>query len=747
MWKFSVLRVVLLTSLAVLNLNGADMQKEYVEKLGDAPEQIDYFKELAVLPSKSISELYNNLKPEERVFVYYMFRASLPGNRIVADQIHRNCLQALDLFEEIVSKKELLKQADFEQVKLDVDAFLRDLTTYLVYLWTNHGPYFKKEHVNEKRTPSKLGFAVLNEQNLILVLDSLGKQDASSIVKNLSSFIFDKNFEPTNTVPDSIEKSSVNIYSQDFMDSDYEKLSQKERGGLNKYFYIKDEAGNKKPAYILYKVDGKYGKELEVCSYWLDKACKFVQDYPETFDKHLAKSLEYLIEFLKTGDEELFKKYSIEWLQSNSRIDYNFGFIECYSDPKAQRGMFEAEATIKTLDISKLNKVLPGIESQMPLPENYKRKTLSANSSSIPNASINSLIFGTGDLGPMNVVAAYCLPNYGDIRSKYGSKQVIYKPEKGLADIVNPLLYKKLFFLKDRSDWLIENDPDKDLLREIWTLHTILHETIGHGSGSFDKHTFKDGESLVVDDVTYKIGDQIEVTDENVDDFFVGYSNAVEELRAEIIALYIATYNLEKINQAGFLGEWTKKLGKEKVIEWLIWDMANSGLRRLITQDEKATEIAGDHALANSTILNYLVDNRGVKIVEQEVTVDEKTYKVLGCDIVDQQKAIEGIKELMVLVQTIKSTADGVEAKRLIGKYGKKINKPEYIKVLKSNLKAVVGDVKGSAFIYPDFFPVIDKENGKIVDIQAKWPKNIVEQQLLYSKLNYSKDLFNQIFV
>ncbi len=43
---------------------------------------------------------------------------------------------------------------------------------------------------------------------------------------------------------------------------------------------------------------------------------------------------------------------------------------------------------------------------------------------------------------------------------------------------------------------------------------------------------------------------------------------------------------------------------------------------------------------------------------------------------------------------------------------------------MKANMKAVVGDVKVTAIIYPQYEPLYAK-NGEITDIKATWPATL----------------------
>jgi len=122
-------------------------------KLPPAPQGIEKWHEIAVQYSEELPKNFNTITPQERIFIYYLFRASLPGNRIAADQHHRNALAIRDLFETILNHEEDL--SDIPDTMLDIKRFILDVKTYLVYIWTNHGNYFVREHSNEKRTPQK----------------------------------------------------------------------------------------------------------------------------------------------------------------------------------------------------------------------------------------------------------------------------------------------------------------------------------------------------------------------------------------------------------------------------------------------------------------------------------------------------------------------------------------------------------------------------------------------------------------
>jgi len=699
--------------------------------LADAPEASTKVGEIMIEYSKSTPEYFNKLSPEEQVFMYYFWRACLPGNRIAIDQFHRNGLEVVQLFEDVLKQKEAILTSD-GLYEIDTKKFIDDVTSFLIYLWTNHGQYFLRENGDEKRTPQRVGLTALTAQNLRKVLEHINYSNAS-VLDRLEPMIFDPAVDIKMTVPGDIAGSGVNIYASDFTKEDYCALPSDVQAKINAYFYVKQDQRGRTPAYQVYSTTGKYSEELSVAVHWLKHAHGHAAQYPQHFDIAFVKSLDYLVQYLESGDEELFKKHSIEWLKSNSRIDYCFGFIEVYHDPEGRRGFFQAEATVKTVDMKKLNELLPSLEKQMPIPAKWKREALGA----MPNASMNQQMFGFGGLGPMRITAAYCLPNYADIRSEYGSKQIIYPADKSVEMRINPELAYKLFYPQEQADWLIKNDPEGVFNNDVRNVLTILHETLGHGSGRLGEHTFQEGEQLTIGGETHVVGQTIPVTDKNETEFLAGCFGSIEELRAEINALYISITHLDELGTCDLMNQWVSKFGKEKVVEWLILNMAGTGLRRIIQQSDSATEISGAHAHANSVIMNYLIDKGGMSVVEEKLVVNEQEYTVVGLNIDDLELTKKLIQELMVKVQAIKSTGDTLGAKNLVLTYGTKFRKPEYLKILKDNRKAIIGDLKSKALISPYFSPVYDKD-GNVTAVDATWPNDIVEQFFQYRDLGLS---------
>ncbi len=691
--------------------------------LSPAPSDVTITHEMAFEFGEHIAETYNKLSPQERIMVYYLQRAGAACTPVYIDHLHRHGLRLINLFDTLRQHAEALQATT---LSFDVATFNKEVSDFLLYLLANHGQYFQREHGDEKRTPARIGLTTLTKENVIAAFNALELLEDAAFVAEHTAIIFDAKTEPSLNVPGSIEKSAVNFYAKGFTEADYQTLPADKRSNLNTYFSVDVVDGKRVPMVEAFAVGQRYNDELsEACS-WLTKAHALALQHPQTFDTHFANSLELMIKYLQTGNEELFKQHSIEWLKTNSNIDYCFGFIECYHDPKGVRSSFQAEVTVKTLDISALNKLLPAIEATLPFPSEFKRDGVEDGTASIPNASINVKLYGTGGLGPVSCTAAYCLPNYEEIRATHGSKQIIYPSGKGLAQRLKPDLARRLFALKERAEWAAKHDPDGKLSNDVWDVQCILHETIGHASGKLATHTFKAGDTMTIEGKTYKVGDTIPVTNKNISEFLSGYESALEEMRAEIVALYVSTEHLDTLLQAGFLTKWLDLMSKDELQDRLTLGMAKAGISRLMQLSDNATQVTGAHAQANCTITNYLIEHGGLDMVEELLEVEGKQFTVLGLRIKDREKTRELVKELMLKVQNIKSTGDTQGVAHLIDTYGTKIRNPNYPRYLRECREHLVGKVKASVVIYPVFEPVVD-HLGNVVDCKASWPQNFLD--------------------
>lgn len=660
----------------------------------------------------TIDEEWSELTPQERIFAYYMFRACLSCGRVYRDQVHGDTDKLIHY----------LTSAWKTEANQDIK---KEIETYLVYLFGCNGMYFFREHPNKKRVLELKHCTAESVANIFPDTETL-----------LLKTLLNPDFESVLTTPGSINESAVHIYERGFTDEDYEQIPSIKKQKINAHYYKKD--GN--PEVEFYGANGRCSTELKVAIFWLTRALNIAQKHPDNFDEYTVNSLINLIKFFETGDEEFFKLHSIDWLKINSRVQYTMGFLECYDDPKEIVSMMAGEVTFRKVNMEKINPVLLDIEKRLPVPQKYKKLE---GGTTIMNASINTILFSSGANGPSEYLAAYCLPNYENIRSEHGSKQIIYPSSQSIGEKLNPELSGKLL-TKYRRDFKERYDPHNRFSLDMWDLHVLLHETIGHGSGKLDKHVFKEGDNLMIANVKYNVGDIIDVTTENLPELIPIDASSLEELRADINALYISINEMDLLNEHGMFKDWMSVLGRNLLKDECIIQMTNDAFRRLLSQKEDMDKIVGAHARCNVVITNYLLAGGGIEIIDERVCIDNKDYHVLETRVVDFDLAFKSATELLQKVQEIKSTGDGQECQNLFNKY---TNWPldietmrRYRGYLDTNRIALAGNIKGSVKIYPEFRPVYNKNN-EIVDVElSKEEKSFIEQNIGYRNIELSKD-------
>jgi len=661
------------------------------------------------------------LSIDERLFSYYMYRACLPFNRIQRNQNHRYTNDIIELFEYLYNKKNMLHSE-----------FAKEMETYLVYLWSNHGFYFLRESSNNKRTPGRLGFTRLTQNELITVLTQL---NYTKKYDHLLPYIFDDSVDAEWVDHNDLAKSGNNYYGKGFTEKDYEQLDVNIKNKINAYPTIENGRIVVKVRKIGDDADSISSTELSVSVYWLRKAFELSKNR-KYFDDHTSNSLDLLIKYFQDGDENHFREHTKEWLKTNNKLDYVLGFVETYDDPKQIRGHAGGEITIKTMDTQKYNKLLLECEKSLPIPDEYKKNI---SQSSILNVSINEILYSAGDYGPMLCTAAYNLPNYEDIRSEFGSKQVIYKFQKSIEETLNPQLFKQ--FKSKRQLELSKRDPDGELYNDLWDLQVLLHETVGHASGKLYKHTFKEGENLFIGGVKYNIGDVINITDRNYSEFMIKDSSSLEELRAEINALYISLANFDMLAKEGMFKDWLNVFTKQELMNHCIIEMCRHMFRRYYTQGDNFTEIKEAHARANVVITNFILERGGIELLEEIKNIDGHDYHLLDINIVDFQKCFDAVVELLRLVQHIKSTGDYAMCQELFNKY---TNGPvnietarNYKKYITENREKLIGKIKATVRLYFRFQPVLNNE-GQLVDANVGHFSDFIEQNLENERLELS---------
>ena len=624
---------------------------------------------------------FDSLSAREKRFAYLMYRAAIAGNTIAYRQSHRDADTIVRLLEAVFAHAN------------DLDPAVRSaLHDYLKQVWIHHGQYH--HHTHTKFVPASLTREMLAQAARLAV--SRGAvlpahpRGVDGLLAHLAPAIFDAAHEPVQTYQsagaDIIEHSAVNYYDAGITRAEIDALPPEWQHRINVRF-ARGADGRVTPE--VYRIGGLFGAELETISHFVKMAIPYAEN-----DEQRA-ALRSLLVYYVTGDEQHFRDHMIHWLKSDARVDYLNGFIESYLDPRGTIAQFEGNVSFRAGSglIERIAENAHYFEARMPWPDQYKRTEISR-----PVATIVNVLVETGDAGPVSP-AAYNLPNYNDIRTKHGSKNVILNNIENTRAAGLEQLVVNEFFLPEYRDPMLA--LTHSLIRP---LHVYLHEIIGHGSGRPDPSLRADPRASL--GRTY---------------------SALEEARADLVGLY--TIGDPRMVELG---------AYEPAMRQLVMETSYIGyLQGWMSRMDRVEghEVREAHDRGHHAILMWLVrggeNGRDYGI---EVKKIEGDYFVR---IRDVERAHEGVSDLLARLQVIKSTGDAAGAQRIFDEFGTKLD-PEWkanITVRRERLSLP----KLKAFVFPHLKPVL--RDGEIVDVTIAYDEDLTAQQLRFRRLEHSRSL------
>jgi dipeptidyl-peptidase-3 len=425
-----------------------------------------------------------------------------------------------------------------------------------------------------------------------------------------------------------------------------------------------------------------YGKAIDRINYWLNKAAG-VAENPQQ-----EKVIKTLINYYRTGDLKEFDKYCIAWVRDTaSAIDFVNGFTEVYLDAIGKKGSYEATVSLKDNEATKRIKAISNqaqwFEDNSPLQPEHKKKEVRGIT-----AKAITVIVESGDAAPSTPIGIN-LPNADWIRRDTGSKSV------SLSNIIKS--YNIMSSRKGTVDEFAYNDEIKERLKKYGALasdlHTDMHECIGHASG--------------------QINPGVETTDKTLKN----YASALEEARADLVALYYAP-DL-KLVEIGISP--TTDVGKAEYDSYIL-----NGLMTQLTRIKLGNQIEEAHMRNRQLIAQWSYITGKKDNVIEFVKNNGKTYVRIN----NYEKLRELFGQLLREIQRIKSEGDFAAGQALVENYGVKVDPELHKEILDRFVKLDIKPYKG--FIQPKLIPV--KSGNKIVNVKIEYPSSFYTQMMEYGK-------------
>jgi len=609
---------------------------------------------------------FEALSAGERIFVYYLSQAARAGRDILWDQNNKYNLEVRKALERIIRDYPGDRRtAEFQSFMLYARKVFFANGVHHHYSMDKFRPEFSKAYF----------------QSLLIAVG------AAELYAGLERIMFEPDFMAKRVVLDEgvdlIQASANNYYSgvtqrevEEFYSTSADPGETPVSRGLNSTL-VKE---NGRIFEEVWKVGGKYGETLSKVVYWLEKSVTYACNAQQ------RKVIRLLIDFYKTGDLSLFDAFSVEWLKdTESPVDFINGFIEVYGDPLAYKASWEAVVEIADREAgertAKLAENALWFEQHAPIDDRFKKSEVKG-----VTARVMQVAMLGGDCHPATPIGIN-LPNAEWIRERYGSKSVT------LDNIT--YAYDMAARTSGVLDEFAGSEEEKELVREFGSLgssvHTDLHECLGHGSGK------------MLPGVTTGA--------------LRNYYSTIEEARADLFALY---YLMDpKLVELGVIP--SPEVAKAEYCSYI-----RNGLMVQLTRLKPGDKLEESHMRNRQMIAAWVYEHGQEKKVIERVKRANKTYFIVR----DFKALRELFGQLLAEVQRIKSEGDYEGARDLIETYGVKVDTALHEEVLERY--AALGVAPYAGFINPEYRPV--EKDGKIVDVEITYPEDFLTQMMEYGE-------------
>ena len=613
---------------------------------------------------------FEALPLREKTLIWHLYQAALAGRDIFYDQRYAHNLEMREVLEQILTHAE------------DIDAeTLAEIQRYTKLFWINTGPY---NNLTARKfvltcTPEAFAAAAAAAEASDADFPRRDGEPLTAMLARLEPLFFDRTVDPsvTNKTPgpgrDLLASSANNLYV-DVTLADLEGFT--EQYPLNSRLVKR----NGRLVEESYRIDGTYGPQIAEIVGHLEAATPFATE-------PMAKALNALITFYRTGETRDRLAYDIAWVQDKaSPVDTINGFIEVYMDVRGTKGAWEALVfyvnEAKTANIKRLAEHAQWFEDRMPWDPKYRKDGVRGIT-----ANAIDVVIETGESGPVTPVGIN-LPNDQPVREQYGSKSV------SLSNVVEAYDKSTPSGFRTEFAWT----PEEAARAEKWSslaaeLTTNMHEVIGHASGKLADHL--DGNPQAV------LKEQF---------------SALEEGRADLVALYFLPD--PQLVELGLI----PAESREDIIVAEYEGYTHSALVQL-RRVREGSQLEEDHMRNRQMIVHWLMDNTSA--IESRRR-DDKTYYVMT----DWRAFREGVGRLLAEVQRIKSEGDYDAARQLFETYGIHFDPALRDEVVTRAQALNLPSYSG--FVQPKLEAVTDAA-GNVTDVTISYPQDLTTQMLEYS--------------
>ena len=470
-------------------------------------EGIPVSTKVRVSSTVALEKLYENLTDSQKKFAFHLSKAGRAGRDIVFYQSHRHSLTLKEIFLKITQTKEALTDL---QAYFGKDGYAQ-LIAYIARFLDQGGPYLTS---NRKLLLTDVDAEKLKNTLLTYGAGKTSEASINEMVKLMTDFHYESMRYPENPNGVGLELTGGNIYEKGITADD---MKDAMAAGLKSDLNCRIERNKSGKLFCNVQAlnNPSLDKRIRRALTRVVKQLRLARNFANT--AHQKDQLTYLIRYFERGDTNDFSEMNKEWVKdrTDSPIDFMMGYVEVYEDFLGQIGGWSSMMLLVDPETTKVSHNLAQyaqkFEAEMPygqwkkeFPADYSPPALMA--------------YYFEEIASMRS-GGFNLPNYDDIRKTLGFKNVIRLSLPGASHDPAGLKVKRemheAFVLKDKVDQMVEHDSD------YYKIIALLHEIIGHGSGTYNEKKYEDAAG--------KNSDPISVLG--------SLGSALEEQRAELAAL------------------------------------------------------------------------------------------------------------------------------------------------------------------------------------------------------------------
>lgn len=565
--------------------------------------------------------VWDTLSAKEKQLATHLLAAASAAKGILLHQNHRHGLLIKNMLEASLNAQNLAS------TKALLGEGFSEYLNYAIKFEDLVGPYATS---NRKFVLSKVSAQQATEL-FKRYAPRAPKLAVSESVKLLTDPTYEVIQKPESTEADELEISGNNVYEHGITSKE---VAAAFAAGLKSDLNCRIVRGG--PLGLKCQVQALNNPELpaEVRRAMTNSVAHLKRALPFATTQHQANQLKYLIRYLELGNIEDFRQMNIEWVKdgTSSKVDFMMGYVEFQTDYMTQIASWESYVQIvdpKTTALSVgLAKHAQAFEDQMPY--GIYKKTFPADYS--PPAM---MVYYFQELSSFRS-GGYNLPNYDDIRRDVGAKNIIRLNLPGQDG--DPTT------LHDRREMYQEFSPAGaiDDIVNLWTKGrqtlVLLHEIIGHGSGTYNTARYAQNE-----DPTTALG---------------SLGSSMEEQRADLAALSFGGNPI--MVEVGMFADQAEATRTRNA-------MYDTYLANFLRDVSKQQSLSEAHQRGHWLLVNVLLEKGAITLVSRDgtlMTEANAVYKVNDYDLFH-----EVCVQLLGELQLIKAEREEQQLKDLYLKY------------------------------------------------------------------------------